>query len=276
MTNMDKQPLISVIMATFNEEPEFITESIQSILDQTYTNFEFIILDDSNDDDTKTAIDRLASSDSRIKVIRKKERMGFVPALNEGLRMAKGDFIARMDGDDISYPYRFEIQLKYLRQHPEVDILGGALDIIDEKGCISSCRFYPLQGLSLKFYTILRDPIAHPTVMMRKERLKKWQYDESYKRGEDIELWLRLRNKGAKIRNLKKPLLKYRVIPNMETKRDSFHFKYVYRARLSNFNWKYCGFDIPSLIAAYMYQRLPVSLVRFVYGKENKTESKKN
>lgn len=269
---MDKQPLISVIMATFNEKPKFITESIQSILDQTYSNFEFIILDDSTNDDTKTAIDKLASRDSRIKIIRKDERMGFVPALNEGLRLAKGDFIARMDGDDISYPYRFQMQIDYLREHPEIDILGGALDIIDEKSNVSSHRIYPMQGLSLKFYTILRDPIAHPTVMIRKERLKKWQYDESYKRGEDIELWLRLRNKGAQMSNLQKPLLKYRVIPNMETKRDSYHFKYVYKARLNNFNWKYCGFDIPSLIAAYMYQRLPVSLVRLVYGKENKTE----
>lgn len=276
MTNMDKKPLVSVIMATFNETPEFITESIQSILDQTYTNFEFIILDDSTNDDTKTAIDKMASRDSRIKIIRKTERMGFVPALNEGLRIAKGDFIARMDGDDISYPYRFEVQLKYFSEHPEVDILGGALDIINEDGNVISRRIYPLQGLPLKFYTILRDPIAHPTVMMRRERLKQWQYDESYRRGEDIELWLRLRNEGANMRNIGNPLLKYRVIPNMETKRDSNHFKYVYRARLSNFNWKYCGFDIPSLIAAYMYQRLPVSLVRFVYGKENKTESPKN
>lgn len=273
---MNKKPLISVIMATFNEKPEFITESIQSILNQNYTNFEFIILDDSTKEETKTAIDKMASQDSRINVIRKNERMGFVPALNEGLRIAKGDFIARMDGDDISYPYRFEMQLKYFSEHPTVDILGGALDIIDEEGEIISQRIYPLQGLPLKFYTILRDPIAHPTVMMRRERLDQLQYDESYRRGEDIELWLRLRNKGANIRNIDKPLIRYRVIPNMETKRDSFHFKYVYQARLTNFNWKHCGFDIPSLIAAYIYQRLPNSLVRYIYGKENKIESDKN
>lgn len=276
MTNMDKKPLVSVIMATFNETPDFITESIQSILDQTYANFEFIILDDSSNDDTKSAIDKMASLDSRIKIIRKNERMGFVPALNEGLRIAKGDFIARMDGDDISYPYRFEVQLRYFSEHPEVDILGGALDIINEDGNVVSRRIYPLQGLPLKLYTILRDPIAHPTVMMRRERLKQWLYDESYRRGEDIELWLRLRNEGANMRNIENPLLKYRVIPNMETKRDSYHFKYVYRARRSNFNWKYCGFDIPSLIAAYLYQRLPISLVRFVYGKENKTKNNNN
>jgi len=266
---MEQKPLISVIMATFNEKPEYIKGAIQSILNQTFKNFELIVIDDSTNEATKKEIDLLASVDSRIVLIRKKERMGFVPALNEGLRIAKGDYIARMDGDDLSYPNRFEIQLKYMNSHPEVDILGGAIDIMNEDGKITSHRNYPLGGLSLKIYNIFRDPLAHPTVLIRKAELNDFQYDVSFKRGEDVDLWLRLRNQGAEIRNISNSVLKYRVFHDMSEKRDSFHFNFLFKARKKNFNWEYAIFDIPSIFISYIYSRMPSFLIKLAYRKEN-------
>ena len=104
---MSKQSLVSVVMATYNEEPEIINKSIKSIQDQTYRNFELLIFDDSTNPETRNAIDAF-TEDERIKVFRSPERVGFVKSLNLGLKTAKGKYIARMDGDDIALPIRFE------------------------------------------------------------------------------------------------------------------------------------------------------------------------
>lgn len=103
-------PLVSVIMATFNEPVKFIKQSVSSILNQTYGNLELIIADDSTKESTTAALDKMAENDKRIVILRQNERMGFVHALNEGLKIAKGDFIARMDGDDVAVPERIASQ----------------------------------------------------------------------------------------------------------------------------------------------------------------------
>lgn len=262
-------------MATFNEKPEYIRESVGSILNQTCDNFELIILDDSTSDVTKKEIDSLTSQDSRIVLVRKPQRMGFVPALNEGLRIAKGEYIARMDGDDISYPNRFELQLNYFNAHPEVDILGGAMDIMNEAGVITSHRHYPLEGKNLKTYAVYRNPLAHPTIMIKRNKFKEIKYDPDFKRSEDLELWLRLRNQGALIQNLSESLLKYRIISQMATKRDSLNFKYNLKARKRNFKIKSAIYDIPSILIAYLYSILPNAIINRMYNKENHTLNKK-
>lgn len=262
-------PLVSVIMATFNEPKDYVEQSIKSILNQTYHNLELILLDDSTNKDTQDTIDTLASSDKRVTVIRKTKRMGFVPALNEGLGLANGEFIARMDGDDISLPDRFEKQIKYFSENPDVDILGGGMNIIDELGKNISERSYPAKGLKLQLFSIFRSPLAHPTVMIRQSRIGGFRYDESFKKAEDVELWMRLRNIGAQINNLDDKLINYRVIKNMGNKRDHSQFKASLRARRKNFNVKFILFDTCSIIAAFMYSIMPTSLISFIYSFEN-------
>ena len=166
---MQNEPLISVIMATFNEPKQFIEESISSILNQTYRNLELLIADDSTNEDTVKVIDGFASKDDRVIVIRKKDRMGFVNALNEALHRAKGDFIARMDGDDISLPNRFDIQIKYALTHSEVDVFGGNMDIINEVGDVKSERHYPTTQESIEKMFVFRSPFAHPTLMFKRD-----------------------------------------------------------------------------------------------------------
>lgn len=265
-----KNPLISVIMATFNEPPAFVREAVGSILAQTYRNFELLILDDSTSAETRREIDALAQEDTRVRVIRKGEKMGFVPALNEGLRQARGELIARMDGDDRSEPDRFEKQLDFLLSHPDIDITGGFLNLMNENGKIMSQRRYPVKGFRFSFYWIFRCPVAHPTVMIRRRRLPDFRYDESFRKAEDLELWLRLRNHGARFENLPEPLVNYRVVGDLGAKRGKSQLTHIWKARSKNFSWSHALFDIPSLFASLSYFFIPQHLISRFYKRENR------
>lgn len=266
--------MVSVIMATFNEPVRYIKESIESILNQTFTNFEFIIIDDSTNPETIEAINSYAEDD-RIIIIREKSRMGFTRALNEGLKMAKGQFIVRMDGDDISLKDRLEKQLEYLISHKEIDILGGNMLIINESGTVVSQRNYPTNGLSLQFSAIFRSPVAHPTVMFRRSIVENHLfYDETFTKAEDTEYWFRLRNKGFTIANLPVNLLRFRISGDLAKKRSYEHFSYNFKARYKNFSWKYFYVDIPSILATRCYVFIPKKLISLYYSIENKKYSK--
>jgi glycosyltransferase involved in cell wall biosynthesis len=265
----EQASLVSVVMATFNEPVEYITASIQSILEQTYSNLEFIIVDDSTNIDTIDTINSFAG-DNRIKIIRKSYRMGFVGALNEGLKIAKGEYIARMDGDDISQKNRLYIQLKFLESHKNIDILGGAMNIIDKDGNMVSKRCYPTNNIRLLIWTIYRNPISHPTVMFRRKIIdSEFFYDESFCKAEDLEFWLRLRNNGFKIANISQTLLSYRVVGNLAIKRTGKNFKYNYRARIKNLSIKYFFLDILSIRIIKLYCFIPKKFVSVVYASEN-------
>jgi glycosyltransferase involved in cell wall biosynthesis len=265
-----EKPLISVVMATFNEPVEYITASIKSILEQTYSNLEFIIIDDSTNKDTIETINSFAKKDNRIKIIRKSYRMGFVKALNEGLKVVKGEYIARMDGDDISEKNRLATQLKFLIFHRNIDVLGGAMNIINEKGNIISKRGYPINNIRLLIWTIFKNPLAHPTVMFRRKIIDlNFFYDESFYKAEDLEFWLRIRRNNFKIANISQILLNFRVIGNLATKRIGENFKYNYKARIKNLSTRYFFLDIFSIIISIVYCFLPQKIVSIVYSSEN-------
>jgi len=262
--------LISVIMTTFNEPKNYIQQSIESVLNQTYTNFELLILDDSSNSETIQAIDSF-KKDIRVNVVREKIRMGFVHALNKGMKMAKGKYIARMDADDICFNDRFEKQIKYLEAHTDIDILGGNMKIIDENGNILSQRQYPCSKFSLKFSSVFRSPVAHPTVMFRRSIIEKNMfYDDLFKKAEDLEFWLRLRNNGFKIANMPEYVLYFRISGDLAKKRNSEHFSYSFRARSKNFSWRYFYLDIPSILFAKLYSIVPSKITSIYYLNENK------
>ncbi len=265
-----EKPLISVVMATFNEPVNYIRESIESILKQTYKNFEFIIVDDSTKPETIDAINTFAK-DKRVRIIRENSRMGFVRALNEGLRIAKGEFIVRMDGDDVSLKDRFEKQLDFFKLHKDIDVLGGNMLIINETSEIVSLRKYPNHGFLLQLNAIFRSPVAHPTVMFRRSILENhFFYDESFKKAEDTEFWFRLRNNGFKFANLPYNLLMFRISGDLAKKRNVEHFSYNFRARYKNFSWKYFYVDIPSVLASKLYLIIPSKIISYFYSVENK------
>lgn len=177
---------ISVIMPVYNTPEEWLRESIESILNQTYKDFEFLIIDDGSTNNVPEILAEYAEKDSRIKIILG-EHKGISNALNKGLELSNGNFIARMDGDDISLPNRFERQIEFLNNNSEISICGTGIKFFpNEKN-----SYYPDKIGIVELLNFCC--IAHPTVMMRKKDLLKYnlKYDESFKSSEDYELWSR-------------------------------------------------------------------------------------
>ncbi|MDR3208253.1 MAG: glycosyltransferase [Rickettsiales bacterium] len=195
---------ISVLMPAYNSE-KYIAEAIDSILSQTFTNFEFIIINDGSTD--KTAEIVRAYADPRIVFVDNKKNHGVIAVLNQGMEMCRGEYIARMDSDDISFPERFAEQVEFMDKHKKVGVLGTYFHIFGNG--IDRIETKPLYA-GLKEMT-KTSPVGHPTAMIRKSVFDahNLRYNSRYKYCEDYELWLRAAG-FTKIANLQKVLLRYR------------------------------------------------------------------
>jgi glycosyltransferase involved in cell wall biosynthesis len=186
----DRLPLISIGMPVFNCE-RTVAESVQSIVQQTYRNWELIVIDDGSSDNTVKIVSQF--QDARIKIIREESNHGLAARLNEAVIQSRGEFFGRMDGDDVSYPNRFQSQLAYLLRHPQVDVLGGAILIFDGEGS-------PI-GLRVPFLdhnTMCRRPwgkfgIPHVTWIGRTSWFRRNPYKIGARCAQDRELLLRSR-----------------------------------------------------------------------------------
>lgn len=262
-----REPLVTVLLPTFNETSHIVSKAIDSITHQSYRNIEIFIFDDSTNEDTKEAIDARALGDSRITVFREVGGIGYIESLNRGIDQANGKYIARMDGDDISNSERFRIQVDYLENHQNVGVVGGQLAIIDEKGNTTAYRHYPCEGLKLWFYSTIRSSIAHPTAMMRKEIFEKGL---RYRAGaEDLDMWLRVMNLGYKVNNVPEYVLKFRVQDNFGEKRTGNGRKLVTKARIENFDIHRPVFSFLSVFFGIVQGYMPMSLLRKMYKIEN-------
>lgn len=215
-------PKISVIMPVYNGE-KYLSEAIKSILNQTESGFEFIIIDDGSTDNTKEIIDSI--SDSRIKYI-KANHGGIVNALNLGIEVSSGVYIARMDADDISLQNRLKTQTEYLDQHADVAICGTWADIIDEKGKITGEMIFPPEVIHVRDL-FLHNPFIHSSIMIRREVLiSAGLYKKNFRHVEDYELWSRVlpRYKGV---NIPVKLLQYRKHSNQVTVTKQFKMRYL-------------------------------------------------
>lgn len=272
MENKDKQPLVSVIMATYNEPKQFIEQSICSILNQSYKNLELIVADDSTNKDTIQVIDKAATNDPRVKVIRKAERMGFVPSLNYALQAAKGELLARMDGDDISLTDRIEKQVEFSQRHSDIDVFGGCMNIIDENGKVVSHRYYPTTPFKIKLMFMFRSPFAHPTVMFKRSIIDEgFFYNPAFKKAEDIDFFMRLYKAGKVFSNLDDTLLNYRVVGNLENKRSKDQWIYNHKAR-KKFIASKPLFSIGSFAISLLYEYIPDAIVSWYYSRENRNK----
>lgn len=198
---------ISVIMPVYNGE-KYLREAIDSILNQTFSDFEFIIINDCSSDSTEDIIK--SYEDSRIVYIKNEENLGVAGTLNKGLELAKGEFIARMDADDISLPTRFEKQLKFMEDSPEVGVLGSNAVVFSETSEIITD--FPEAESEFIFNLFFSSQIIHPSVMARRKLIDDglYKYNPRWEGREDYALWLYLVN-HTKLANFKEPLLKYRV-----------------------------------------------------------------
>lgn len=197
-------------MPVFNQEAHYLRESIESILSQSYSDFEFIIIDDGSNDVVVTILDEYSKRDKRIRVFRNEVNSGIVTSLNRGISHAQGEYVARMDSDDISLKERFEKQLQFLEEHPDHMLVGTSAITIDEDGRETGYLVFPQRYHSIVRSILLRNPILHPTWFVRRALFEEaGRYDEDATRIEDYEFLLRVAPK-YKIANLPEKLLRYR------------------------------------------------------------------
>jgi glycosyltransferase involved in cell wall biosynthesis len=203
------RPLISVVMPVRNAE-RWLEPAIQSVRAQSLSDFELIVVDDGSSDSTPDLLKGLAATDGRIRINRQPP-MGLVSALNRGLGLSQGSFIARLDGDDITMPQRLERQVGYLRSHPEVLLLGSWAIEIDEEGRHIGQRKSPVDHSTLADLLGRRgNPFIHSSIMFRAETVRQLGgYRPAFEGAEDYDLWLRIAEIG-KVENLPEPLVAYR------------------------------------------------------------------
>lgn len=200
--------LISVVMSVYNSD-KYLDEAIKSILSQTYTDFEFIIIDDGSTDNSCSIIEKYCLSDSRIVLI-KQQNHGLIYSLNKGIKIASGEYIARMDADDISFVDRLETQIAFLNNNPEIGICGTGIELFGDS--FNQDSFSPETHEQAIVKLLFRSPLSHPTVMFRRSIIEKHNlnYSADYMHCEDYELWSRWAD-FSKIANISRVLLKYRI-----------------------------------------------------------------
>lgn len=195
------EALISVVMPVYNRE-KYIEESINSIINQTYTNLELIIIDDASTDQTSKILNRI--SDPRVVVITLSENKGVSTAINIGFREAKGDFIARMDSDDIAFSTRFEKQLKVLQENPDLIVCGSL--IVQDNGELLK---FKENHKEIYVDMLNRCALSMGTALLKKSKLGNLLLEDGLRHGEDYEFWSRIISKGN-FYNIQEPLLYYR------------------------------------------------------------------
>lgn len=204
---IQKKPAISVILPTYNRA-DLLPQALDSILHQTFPDFELIVINDASQDETATLLKQYAKKDKRIRILTNKENKGIAVSLNRGLDKARGIYIARMDDDDISLPDRFQKQKEFLDKHPEITVVGSAYELF-ENGAIVQMESEPARNQILAYFQV---PVFHPATMIRHDFLKRHniRYESAYESAEDTPFWYQIIQKGGRITNLKDTLIKRR------------------------------------------------------------------
>lgn len=242
--------MISVIMSTYKEDERLLRESIESILNQTYRDFEYIIiLDYPNNDVHKSVIEEYALKDDRIHFYINEKNMGLTDSLNRGLSLCHGEYIARMDADDISLPDRLERQMKYLEKN-HYDLIGGITEMINENGSLLySIKSVPTDPKKINKALCYSQCIAHPTWLGRKEVFEKNAGYRHMPLCEDYDFTLRAVLNGFVVSNLNEAVLKYRMTSNSISRSNLFE-QYLYMSYITN---EYKNKGIASVDKAYAY-----------------------
>ena len=208
----DRAPVISVVMSILNTSVPVLKEAVDSILQQTFSDFEFIIIDDgSTDEETVAYLDGVAVSDPRVKILRNEVNLGTTKSLNIGFSAARGKYIARMDGDDISFPERFSKQYAFMESHPDVIVCGCRVTTDRNDASPAKGKMEDMDSYRIKM--LFRNPgPTHPTAFFRRSVLleKHIEYDESLRYSQDYGMWAELVKYG-RICILQDRLVYYRI-----------------------------------------------------------------
>ncbi|PIS09362.1 hypothetical protein COT75_01650 [Candidatus Beckwithbacteria bacterium CG10_big_fil_rev_8_21_14_0_10_34_10] len=264
---------ISVLMPVYNQE-EFLDEAIQSILKQSFNNFEFLILDDGSKDNSFKIVKSF--KDKRIKVFRNKKRNGLAKSLNILIKESKGEYLARMDGDDISLKDRLKKQVEFLDKNKLIVILGCWAKIIDSQGRNIGQFKYPTEDKVIRNNILSYNPFVHSSVMMRKEIFKKigGGYNEGLFYSQDYDLFLRIAAKYA-CANLAEYLLKFRWLPNFKKQKqqNKLALKIRFKAiKDGDYSWG----EIIKLIKPFLLYLIPLKLKEIYWQSKFRCLNEKN
>lgn len=234
-------PLVSVIMPVYNGE-KFIRGTIDSVLNQTYQNFEFIIVNDGSDDSTQQIINSF--DDNRIISLSLDRNQGVSNARNIGTDLSKAELIAFCDSDDLYYPERLQVQLDFLASNPTVDICGSYF-VVFENGQEHIVK-HPLTDQEIKEYFFTSNCIGQPSVMGKASVFRQYKYNPELQCSEDYELWARMATSGVVFANVPLPLVKYRLHPAQASKKKGRLLHVTSKAVCTNYTLAYLNNNIIS------------------------------
>lgn len=249
-------PKISVIMGVYNGE-KYLHDAIDSVLNQSFKDFEFIICDDGSMDNSIKIIENYKQNDKRIVLLQNSKNIGLAATLNKCIGVSNGEYIARMDCDDISLPDRFYKQVKFLDNNKNIAIVGGHANLFSETGIFGVRKMY---GEYTNINVFKKNFFIHPTIMMRRNcLLSVGGYTESKYtyRTEDYDLWCKFCEKGYKGFNIDEILLNYREDKNAYSKRK---FKYRIDAFRLRVYW-FKKLKIPFKYIIYLFKPLIIGLL---------------
>lgn len=263
---------ISVLMSVYkSENPAYLDRALKSVWDdQTLKPNEIVLIEDGPLGSGLSAIveewkNRLGEV---LVILHNEVNLGLTKSLNKGIRHIRSEYVARMDSDDVSDPLRFERQTAYLKEHPEVDVVGGSLQEFNDEHPNLNVRHYPLTPEESRGYIVKASPLAHPTVMMRRRIFDSGiMYNEKYRTSQDIALWFDLLSRGYKIANVPEVTIYFRrddaVFKRRNRSKAVNEFKIYMKGiwSLYGFTWKYA---YP--VARLCFRLLPTSMVKWIYG----------
>jgi glycosyltransferase involved in cell wall biosynthesis len=223
--------LVSVVMAVYNDARS-VRAAVHSVLEQTFEDFEFVVVDDGSTDGTGAILDELARADGRIKLLRNAQNLGQTLTLNRGIEAASGRYIARMDADDLSLAERLARQVAFLEAHAEVGLLGTRALIVNRRGRPLHVLDYPTDDESIRARMMARSSFCHGAAMMRRAALEAvGLYRPAFRLAQDMDLWLRIAGR-FRVANLPDVLYHLRLTPaSANVRRNSEQTAYVELAR---------------------------------------------
>ena len=231
-------PVVSILMPVYKTAP-YLREAMDSMLSQTFSDFELIVLDDCSPDNAEEILD--SYTDSRIVRYKGEKNTGLSNVLNVGIGMARGNYIARMDSDDLSMPERLQIQVDYLEAHPDIDLVSVGMQMFGAKDEVWLREQDPEK---VKIIALFHSPILHASSMWRRDSFEKHglRFRQEMVPAEDYDLWTRALVKGLKLVNLRQVLYKYRIHPEQATTQTD---KTTSKSRMVQQN--YLASTLPSL-----------------------------
>lgn len=258
-----REPAVTIVVPLFNERPDVLTASLQSVSEQSFGDFECLIVDESTDPDSAAACQAFCQRDPRFLRVAPETRIGLAASLNLGVRLARAPLIARFDSDDLCVPGRLEAQVAFMAGHADVGVVGGAIEVMDDEGRLIGVRRYPELHRDIERQLQLTTPLAHPTVMMRRELFGRFgAYDPEFRNAEDLDLWLRFANHGVRFANLSAVLVRYR---QQTTRRAPRHWHFNLRARLRNFRARLLLRRMVGIGVIAIWSSLPAGLQESIF-----------